>query len=194
MKRVLSCLLPILLFLLTLFTAAPALAQPPASEATFLAGRNVSAEDLSYVEEGYALAQRYIDETHGFRLYSPIFVNIRATGAPLNAAEVGESSKGSITIYTRSSGWRNQPPFSRIGVVAHEYVHVIQNQLLLSNMNSVPAWMIEGAAEYLASDALVSAGLVDRSTEDDEHLWLLAAEPGIGPLANYESVTAYKQE
>src|SRR6478735_6277431 len=105
MKRVLSCLLPILLFLLTLFTAAPALAQPPASEATFLAGRNVSAEDLSYVEEGYALAQRYIDETHGFRLYSPIFVNIRATGAPLNAAEVGESSKGSITIYTRSSGW-----------------------------------------------------------------------------------------
>jgi hypothetical protein len=121
-------------------------------------------------------------------------VNIRATGAPLNAAEVGESSKGSITIYTRSSGWRNQPPFSRIGVVAHEYVHVIQNQLLLSNMNSVPAWMIEGAAEYLASDALVSAGLVDRSTEDDEHLWLLAAEPGLGPLANYESVTAYQQE
>lgn len=194
MKRFRICLLPLLLLLLVLNPATPVLAQRPAAEATFLAGKNVSAEDLSYVEEGYALAQRYIDETHGFRLSSPTFVNIRATGAPLNPSEVGESSMSSITIFTRSAGWRNQPSFSRIGVVAHEYVHVIQNQLLQSDMDSVPAWMIEGAAEYLASDALVSAGLVDRSTADNEHLWLLAAEPDLGPLADYESVAAYQQE
>ena len=194
MKRFRICLLPILLLLMVLNAASPALAQRQTGEAKILAGKNVSAEDRSYVEEGISLAQRYMLDAHGIELATPPIVNVKASGAPLDPSEIGESSLGSITIYTRSPGWRNQPPFSRLGVVVHEYVHVVQHQLLKDGGASVPAWMIEGSAEYFAGDALVRDGLIGRSTVDDEELWLLGQGPGLGPLTDYESITAYQQE
>jgi hypothetical protein len=61
-------------------------------------------------------------------------------------------------------------------------------------MTLVPAWIIEGSAEYLSTDALVTHGLVSRIDADAYRSWTLADGPELRSLDEYESIPAYQQE
>src|SRR6478609_6195753 len=133
-------------------------------------------------------------ENFDFEVSQPTIVNVRSTGAPGNQSEVGASMMDSIVIYTKSHGWYAAPPFSRIGTVIHEYVHVYQHNTLKDGTTLVPAWMIEGTAEYFSTDALIGHGLVSREDADLYNSWSLSQAPELKNLDDYESIQAYKQE
>ena len=192
-KNVALALLLVLSFMLIPSTHR-ALAERTGASFSINASEKVTAEDLGYVEEGMLLAQRYLSENFGIEISQPTIVNVRATGAPANPSEVGASMMNSIIIYTKSHGWYAAPPFSRIGTVIHEYIHVYQHNELEHGTAFVPAWMIEGTAEYFSTDALIGHGLVDRADADLYNLWALSQTPALGNLDEYESIQAYQQE
>ena len=194
MKKFLSFALLFFITITLVYPMSGALAETASSSYTINASSRVTDEDWTYVEEGIRLGQRYLKTELDVELEDPLIVNIRATSAPTNSAEVGESALDYITIFTRSHGWYASPPFRRIGTVIHEYVHVYQMDQLGDDLASAPAWIIEGSAEYLATDALVKQGLISQSIADDFNLWLLAEGPTLGDLEAYESLVDFQQE
>jgi Protein of unknown function (DUF1570) len=158
------------------------------------ASEKITDEDLGYVEEGMLLAQRYLSENFDIEISQPTIVNVQATRAPGNPSVVAASTMNAIIIYTKSHGWYAAPPFSRISTVIHEYMHVYQYNQLEHGTTFVPAWMMEGTAEYFSTDALIGHGLVNRADADLYNFWALSQTPGLGNLDEYESIQAYQQE
>jgi hypothetical protein len=192
-NRMALALLLVLSFMLVPSTHH-ALAEKTGASFSINASEKVTDEDIGYVEEGILLAQNYLMENFDFEVSQPTIVNVRSTGAPGNQSEVAASTMDSIVIYTKSHGWYAAPPFSRIGTVIHEYVHVYQHNALKDGTTLVPAWMIEGTAEYFSTDALIGHGLVSRGDADLYNLWALSQTPELGNLDEYESIQAYQQE
>ncbi len=76
---------------------------------------------------------------------------------------VAEAGYRNVAIYTGGEFWRNADDVSRVQVVAHEYVHVVQlelegerlaNQTFATSTDQVPPggpfWLLEGSAEFLS--------------------------------------------
>jgi hypothetical protein len=108
-----------------------------------------------------------------------------STGAPVNPGEIGEAGKGYIAYFTGSIGWKRFSPAFRVEVVVHEFIHVYQTHILGLQGSGVPAWMMEGAAEYLAGDALIGRGLVNRSDVETYRYWTIDDAP-LAELEQYE--------
>jgi hypothetical protein len=162
------------------------------SEIVYRIGDNVTAEDESYVREGIRLAQEYLLDAFGVTVDGAIIVNVRATGAPANPGEIGEAGNGYIAYFTGAMGWKRFSPAFRVEVVVHEFVHVYQTHILGPESSDVPLWMIEGTAEYLASDALISRGLINPVDAEAYRYWTIA-EAGLDELADYEPQGVFRQ-
>jgi hypothetical protein len=159
---------------------------------TYRIDERVTAEDEAYIREGIRLAQDYLLETLDVTVDGPVIVNARATAAPANLGEVAEASDGFIAYFTRSSGWYRSSPAYRLEVVVHEFVHVYQIDELGRHQTGAPAWMMEGTAEFLASDALISRGLLDPGDAEHYRYWTIADAP-LDELADYEQHTLFRQ-
>jgi hypothetical protein len=161
-------------------------------EFRFHTDEGVTAEDESYVREGLRLAQDFLSDDVGVTVTGDVNVNLRSSGAPLNPGEIAEARNGYIAYFTESMGWTRSSPTFRIEVVIHEFVHVYQTEALGRSSSPVPAWMMEGSAEYLAAEALISRGLLEREDADAYRYWSIA-DVSLDPLAEYETVGAFRQ-
>ena len=159
---------------------------------TYRIDERVTAEDEAYIREGIRLAQAYLLETLDATVDGPVIVNVQATAAPASLGEIAEASDGYIAYFTRSAGWYRYSPAYRLDVVVHEFVHVYQTDELGRHQNGAPAWMMEGTAEFLASDALASRGLIDAGDADLYRYWTIADAP-LDELADYEQQTMFRQ-
>jgi hypothetical protein len=159
---------------------------------TFRIDDGVLAEDETYVREGIRLAQIYLEEVFTDTVDSTVIVNVKATSSPVEPGLIAEATDGFIAYFTRSIGWAHSAPVYRLEVVIHEFIHVYQGELLAVTDHAIPAWIIEGTAEYLSSDALVERGLLDQADADDYRLWAMVGAP-LDDLATYESFAAFQR-
>ena len=128
--------------------------------ATYSIGNNVSAPDASWVMEGVTMAHQYVAETlTGFS--EPLVVNVRDSDDTTGRGAVAFYGGNYIVVFTGSPGWAMLAPFDRVHVIVHEYLHAWQDAAMRSGESDLPAWLIEGSAEYLSYDAVARLGLVD---------------------------------
>jgi hypothetical protein len=164
-----------------------------ADNITFSIPDSISAEDENYVREGIRLAEDYLEANLKETVSSTIVVNVRATEFSLNPGVIGMSEQSSMIVFTGSDGWLAAPPFSRVHAAMHEFIHVYQHDRLQSKEERVPAWFIEGSAEYLSYDALIEKGLVTRSAADAYRYFDLGIDSSLGELESYEGLGAFQE-
>jgi hypothetical protein len=160
---------------------------------TFSIGNNVSAADASWVMEGVTMAHQYVTETlTGFS--EPLVVNIRDSDDTTGRGAVAFYGGDYIVVFTGSPGWAMLAPFDRIHVVVHEYIHAWQDAAMRSGENALPAWLIEGSAEYLSYEAVGRLGLVDPRAVRDYHAWAVQSASHLSALEDLEARTAFYGE
>jgi hypothetical protein len=159
---------------------------------TFRFDDEVSAEDEAYIREGLTLARLYVRHYLDATVDGPLIVNARASSAPTSFNEVAEASDGYITFFTRSAGWYLSSPAYRVEVAVHEFIHVYQRAVLQLQASAVPLWIVEGSAEFLASDALVKRGIITQEEADTYRYWAIS-EAELNELSSYESQGAFRQ-
>lgn len=159
---------------------------------SFSVGESVSLNDEQDVREGVQLARDYLKTTLAAEVTGDLIINVRQASDPTNPGLVGFSGGDFIVIYTGSSGWINASPFNRIHVVVHEYLHVYQHDLTGFGDDLLPAWLIEGTADYLAYDAVAEIGLIAPRAVRDYQAWAVAEGPDLSELAAYESLPAFQ--
>jgi len=163
------------------------------TDVTFSIGNNVSTADASWVMEGVTLAHQYVAETlTGFS--EPLVVNIRDSDDTTGRGAVAFYGGDYIVVFTGSPGWAMLAPFDRIHVVVHEYLHAWQDAAIRSGENALPAWLIEGSAEYLSYDAVARLGLVDPRAVRDYHAWAIQSASHLSALEDLEARVAFYGE
>jgi hypothetical protein len=161
--------------------------------ATYSIGNNVSAPDASWVMEGVTMAHQYVAETlTGFS--EPLVVNVRDSDDTTGRGAVAFYGGNYIVVFTGSPGWAMLAPFDRVHVIVHEYLHAWQDAAMRSGESDLPAWLIEGSAEYLSYDAVARLGLVDPRAVRDYHAWAVQSAPRLSALENLEERTAFYGE
>lgn len=65
----------------------------------------------------------------------------------------------SIEVFTKSPSWLAASTTDRMVVMLHEWYHVLQARVASSGFSEVPAWIIEGSAEWSARRAATDLGL-----------------------------------
>jgi hypothetical protein len=186
----------LLLCVALLVGQAPLAASASASDSkiSYSIPKTVSAEDAVYVREGITLAQTYVTENLSDISSTPLVINVRNSDDPTNAHSVAFSSAGYIVFFTGSPGWIRLSPFDRVHVVVHEYIHAYQYAKLHDDEDSLPAWFLEGMAEYLSYDAVIQLGLVRAQDVRDYQAWAVASNPGLSTLDNLEDPNAFYSE
>jgi hypothetical protein len=79
-----------------------------------------------------------------------------------------------------------------VEVAVHEFIHVYQRAILEHQASAVPLWIVEGSAEFLASDALVKRGIITQNDADTYRYWAIS-EAELNELSSYESQGAFRQ-
>jgi hypothetical protein len=153
----------------------------------------VTDEDASYVAEGIALAQRYAESADADSPES-LVINIRGTDDTTGGGAVAFYGGGYIVVFTGSPGWQASTPANRIRVVVHEFIHAVQDSSSHGGMGELPAWFIEGMAEFLSHDAVARLGLLENHESRDYQVWAVAASGNLPALAKLESAEAFYSE
>jgi hypothetical protein len=91
-----------------------------------------------------------------------------------------------MVFFTASPGWTSISAVDRIHVVVHEYVHAYQFELMGESELALPAWLIEGMAEYLSYDAVDDFGVISSRDVRDYHNWSIASAPEMQELEKLE--------
>jgi hypothetical protein len=172
------------------FSVVSAAQEAPA--VSFSIGSGVSAQDEDDVREGVRLAQDYLAQELSAEARGPVAVNVRDGISPVNPRIIGFSGGEFLVIYTGSEGWEASPPFARIQVVVHEYVHVVTAKLLTGANPPRPTWLDEGAAEYLGYRAVADRGLVATWDVDAYNGAMLGSGPEVPALADLESLPEFQ--
>jgi hypothetical protein len=160
---------------------------------TFSVSSSVSAEDAAYVAEGVALAEDYVAWTLA-ELTGRLTINVRGTDDTTSAGAVAFSGGEFIVVFTGSPGWAALPPANRIRVVVHEYIHSFQHDVLGDGLYALPAWFIEGMAEYLSYEAVAQLGLLDEQVIADFHAWAITSAGALPTLQRLETGDAFYHE
>jgi hypothetical protein len=169
----------------------------------------VERRDLSAVTEGLRLADRYMRT----ELRRTVRHQVQARVAHGNGCRpfessssdsIGEADHGFLCIATRNLHWqwlvKKDRPAS-IAVSAHEYVHVLQSELGCLGDEAPPRfrWLVEGMAEEVAWQALISSGRVSNA-QVERTIRADALPPpglighGLYPLAAYERADGADRE
>src|SRR5687767_14384791 len=151
------------------------------TDISFSFGSAVSTEDASYVTEGVAMARDYVASTLS-EVSAPLVINVRSTDDSTGGGAVAFYGGNYIVVFTGSPGWVALSPFDRVHVVVHEYIHAWQHQSLGEDEHALPAWFIEGMAEYLSYDAISRRGLVRPQAVRDYHAWSVQSAPDLAGL------------
>lgn len=171
----------------------PARTAAELAEVTFEIDGGVSNEDEAYLREGVRLAQDFLLAEFGADVGAPVTVQALATGS--TPPYVGEAVGGQITTYTSHPAWREQyPPLRRVEHAAHEYFHLMQEDLIgtrLDRAEAGPVWLVEGSAEYVGFLALASKGVVSYDGVRAYHQANVAFGPLLPLLEDLESRQAF---
>ncbi len=162
------------------------------AEVTFLFDENVSADQDALIREGIRLAQDYFIATFGKDVGQDVVVDV--TNDPTNM--IIEANNYLISLNVR--GYAGFPPLMQLLVVVHEYFHIWQADAMGGQIDGLPTWLIEGGADFIGMQALVSAGLV--SSEEARERTVLMADGvfsnapatrsiGLEELTSYEGFT-----
>jgi hypothetical protein len=187
----------LLVALAVLIQPAPALAvqtggaDTPA--VTYSISESVSDEDAAYVTEGIALAQGYV-AAYGADLPESLVVNIRGTDDTTGGGAIAFCGGSFIVVFTGSPGWLTYAPANRIQVVVHEYIHAAQYAALGDKWNTLPAWFVEGMADYLAYDAVADLGLIKPRAIRDFQGWAVSTSSDLPALGDLEAPDAFYNE
>jgi hypothetical protein len=163
------------------------------TDISFSFGSAVSTEDASYVTEGVAMAQDYVSMTLS-EVSGPLVINVRNTDDTTGGGAVAFYGGNYIVVFTGSPGWVALSPFDRVHVVVHEYIHAWQHQSLGDGKPALPAWFIEGMAEYLSYDAISRLDLVRLQAVRDYHAWSVQSAPDLAGLEELADRSAFYTE
>jgi hypothetical protein len=126
---------------------------------TFLFEDGVSQQDRYFYLRGISEAKRYLQATLGTVVQKPFCVDARAGDNP-NFPAVALAFGHRIMSYAGNTAWFSTDEATRVGVVMHEYFHVLQRELTGSDFGFVaPLWIIEGNATMVEYRALDAAGI-----------------------------------
>ena len=147
---------------------------------------NVPARELEPIKEGIPKAQDFLASRMGgdipVNVQLGITVKVVATGmGDQDPGGGGACCTGNATrlfFDVKNPGWLNRgsPPWgvdiAKQQIAAHEYVHAWQWSLGGSDphLNVLGRWLIEGVAEYIASEIFIRRGEMRRSAVHDQHL------------------------
>ena len=179
-------LIALLLASLALPMSSPAPAAA-GSDLTYSIGDQVTAEDEAYVREGIALAEQYVAAELTDISDEELVVNVRSTEDTTGMGSIAFAGGSYIAVFTGTEGWSTVAPFERIHVVVHEYIHAYQYYHSRTRYDYLPAWMIEGMAEYLGFDAVIRRGLVDADDVHAYNAWAVGYLGDIPPLQEMQA-------
>lgn len=163
-------------------TTSPPATSPPATKppagVEYVIETAVSDEDLADIRDGVELGATYLRQRVGLDRPRSITVRVRAPTNPGFCCNGGGSPGiGSITISINHPQWKPPRPWDirtdHKKNVSHEYVHTWQGDLGCLN---TPAWILEGMAEFLSYQSIVSAGLLTQSQVDRFLASIVSAE------------------
>lgn len=125
-----------------------------AATAEFDLGPGVSAEDEAAIRDGLRRAEQFVSETIGRQVTGPFTVSAEASAEPPTA----NADLAAITFHTLTPVWLAKDAAQRRRIAGHEYFHLIQYGAGWLG----PAWLLEGAAEYMSFLPLIDDGTIDR--------------------------------
>lgn len=195
-------------------TDVPTAVLPTATKAelpiflNFDIAENVPSHDVDIIRRGMEIAQSFLEDSLGggipVEVQRTITVKIVATGEGCCTALDEHGARLFFDVadpdwISNTRNW-NQPPIKWSGDVngqkigAHEYIHGWWNTLGCMTMGyqPLPWWLGEGAAEYIATVAVLPSD-ISNTSETDIDWFMLNSSKGTGelkyPLKYYENGT-----
>lgn len=144
-------------------------AEPATAEFDFGAG--VSAEDEAAIRDGLRQAEQFVSEMIGRQVTGRFTVSAEASAEPPTA----NADLAAITFHTLTPVWLAKDAAQRRRIAGHEYFHLIQFEAGWLG----PAWLFEGAAEYMSFLPLINDGTID-SAGLQQLQEAIAASVGLG--------------
>jgi hypothetical protein len=120
--------------------------------------------DVAQIKQGIELEKSYIRSRLDNIVRQPVTVVIK----PMGGTSIYTDGNGSIFFSTDSTSWKSRSPdlgleLHHVKIAAHEYFHVWQADVGKSSRRNQPyLWLLEGAAEFAAYEALIDGGFVAR--------------------------------
>jgi hypothetical protein len=152
----------------------------------------VSEQDRQLIRDGVRIAHTYFSEQLGVSVTRPVCFDVRSSAPDQNPAAQAYDHR--LIIFSSHPVWTGTTTFQRTKIAIHEYFHVVQNEL---RWPIDPRWLIEGAAEYVAYQAIVSAGSISQN-QADQALGLQTTGPNalsalrdMPPLSSLEPGSAW---
>lgn len=192
-SRRLATPLVLLATLLSLFAGAVRPDSVSAEDVQFYVSSAIDADDAMYIREGIRLGQDYVTEQIGAEMETQTIVNAVPAAPRGNVDLVGLSTSHALVLYTGSDGWLQAPPFERVHVVIHEYMHVVQQELV-GERPDVPLWIDEGIAEWVGYQAVIDAGLVSAADVEAYSAALYNFGPSLPPLSMVENPVDFQSQ
>jgi hypothetical protein len=136
----------------------------PSFNVDFVFADDVSAEDEWLIREGVRFAWQYVDDTLGTRVRGRPIVEVGLDPNPFASAYAGNDR---IVISPGHRVWLDSSPLNRLKIIVHEYVHLVQYDLIRQTFDPGPIWLMEGSAELIAFQAVSSLGLLEFGAAQD---------------------------
>jgi hypothetical protein len=188
----------------------------------FFIGPSVSDFDRSLVQRAVEVTRRLLSDDSGVEPPSAVFVyessaalaeafRRNALAQPWRgdnmanrmANVIAEASYRGIAINTGSQGWLSFDASTRLRVVAHEFVHVIQlehaglevaNSTLAGPNTGAPAagpfWLLEGSAELVSWLVMQELQLGDYASALLEYAYAASDDMGLDSMESFTGFTA----
>lgn len=136
----------------------------PAATLTFQVASGVGPEDLRALREGFARASLMLQTLVASDPPRPVTVEVVAAGGSKGCCDADRSTpqRGFLYVDVTSPAWLSASWGRRQKIAAHEYVHTWQAAKGCWTTDRVPPWFSEGMAEYVALEAAIRDGLLDR--------------------------------
>jgi hypothetical protein len=177
--RRLTAWIATLVLLAALFPQSPHVAGAR-NRVTFAFAKGVSGEDRTYIKEGIRSAQDYFVRTFGFEVTYPVSVDAQSSDGI-----AGATAGHGIVFNTGSTVWSTTSPLQKVKIAVHEYFHVLEQEL--ATQGRPYSWMFEGAAEFVAYQAVIDLGLITKEEVVAAHEFNLAHSPGRPELQAMET-------
>lgn len=164
----------------------PSRAAQVESDVAFTFASGTLSQDEAIVRSGIAYAREFLEREFGVTVAGPIAVDVRGTQ---QYDVIAYTAPGAIYIATGAMGWHYAPPLRKLQTVLHEYIHLIHWQA--DPAATMPLWLAEGSAEYLAWYAIDQLGLLDLAAARDFWIGSLQANSVLNgvPLSALEQPT-----
>lgn len=161
-------------------------AAQPSGGVEFTFADGTRSEDEAIVRIGIQFAREFFASEFGVEVSGPITVDVRGTQ---QYDVIAYTAPGELYIATGAMGWHYAPALRKLQTVIHEYVHLIHWQE--DPAGTMPLWLVEGSAEYLAWYAIDRLGLLDLEIARDFWIGSTVASPVLAgvPLSALERPT-----